>query len=809
MNKSQSYVRWFDTLTVADVPIVGGKNASLGEMVRAMSADGIRVPNGFATTAAAYWAVLEANDLKDKIKDTLALWKRGLITLQDAGRAIRSMLREATLPDELSAQILEAYHQLSRQYGKRDVDVAVRSSATAEDLPTASFAGQQETFLNVHSDGEVLEACRNCYASLFTDRAITYREEQGFDHMQVALSIGIQKMVRADKASSGVMFTIDTETGFPNAVVINGAWGLAKMWCRAVNPDEFTIYKPLLSDPHFMPIIQKELGAKEQKMVYAVGGSRAVKNVATTKEEQRMFVLNDAEIVQLGRWACAIEKHYGRPMDIEWAKDGDTGDLFIVQARPETVQSQLEASSLKTYTLKGTDQRLLTGMSVGQAIAAAPACVIKSAADIALFQPGAILVTGMTDPDWVPIMKQAAGIITDFGGRTSHAAIVSRELGIPAIVGTGEATHVLNNDQAITLSCAEGDHGYVYDGILDFDVQVLDLGNLPTPRTRLMMNIGDPDAAFRWWRLPAHGIGLARMEFIINNAIKIHPMALVRYATLQDEHAKREIARLTAGYADKTEYFVDHLALGIAKIAASQYPEPVIVRMSDFKTNEYANLIGGREFEPDEENPMLGFRGASRYYSPRYREGFALECRAIKRVREEIGLSNVVVMIPFCRTVEEADQVLEVMAENGLRRGENGLKVYVMAEIPSNVILATEFAERFDGFSIGSNDLTQLTLGVDRDSGTLTALFDERNPAIMRTIEMLLEKAHAAHTPVGICGQAPSDYPDFAAFLVAHGIDSISLNPDSVINVLQRVAEEEASHRMELPSAMATHTVAA
>lgn len=798
MNSLQMYVRWFSTLTVADVPIVGGKNASLGEMVRTLGADGIRVPDGFATTSEAYWSVLEANDLTAKIQETLSRWKHGAITLQDAGRAIRSMIRHATLPEALTRQILEAYHELSRKYGKRDVDVAVRSSATAEDLPTASFAGQQETFLNVHGDGEVLEACRNCYASLFTDRAITYREEQGFDHMQVALSIGVQKMVRADRAGSGVMFTIDTETGFPNAVVINGAWGLGENVVQgAVNPDEYTVYKPLLSNEKLMPIIQKELGAKEQKMVYAVGGSRSVKNVATTKEEQGAFVLNDQEIVLLARWACTIEEHYGRPMDIEWAKDGDTGELFIVQARPETVQSQLEASSLKTYTLKEAGERLLTGMSIGQAIAAAPACVIKSAADIALFQPGAILVTGMTDPDWVPIMKQAAGIITDFGGRTSHAAIVSRELGIPAIVGTGEATQVINNGQKITLSCAEGDHGYVYSGILDYVVEVLDLGNLPTPKTRLMMNIGDPDAAFRWWRLPAHGIGLARMEFIVNNAIKIHPMALVRYETLQDEHAKREITRLTAGYADKTEYFVDHLARGIAKIAASQYPEPVIVRMSDFKTNEYANLIGGREFEPEEENPMLGFRGASRYYSPRYREGFALECRAIKRVREEIGLSNVVVMIPFCRTVEEADRVLDVMADYGLRRGQNGLKVYVMAEIPSNVILATEFAQRFDGFSIGSNDLTQLTLGVDRDSGTLTELFDERNPAIMRTIELLLEKAHAAAVPVGICGQAPSDYPDFAAFLVEHGIDSISLNPDSVIAVLQRVAEEEANQNPE------------
>ena len=799
MDKSRSYVRWFNTLAVEDVPIVGGKNASLGEMLQTLGGKGIRVPDGFATTSEAYWAVMEANELVEEIGATLARWKQDEITLQDAGRTIRSMIRHATLPEELNRQILDAYHKLSKEYGKRDVDVAVRSSATAEDLPTASFAGQQETFLNVHGDGELLEACRNCFASLFTDRAITYREEQGFDHMQVALSIGVQKMVRADKASSGVMFTIDTETGFPNAVVINGAWGLGENVVQgAVNPDEYTVYKPLLNNEAYMPIIQKELGAKEQKMIYAVGGSQAVKNVATTKEEQRAFVLNDDEIVLLGRWACIIEDHYGRPMDIEWAKDGDTGELFIVQARPETVQSQLEASSLKTYTLKETGARLLTGMAVGQAVAAAKACVIKRAADITLFEPGAILVTGMTDPDWVPIMKQAAGIITDFGGRTSHAAIVSRELGIPAIVGTGEATHMLEDGQAITLSCAEGDHGYVYDGILDYVVETLALDNLPTTKTRLMMNIGDPDAAFRWWRLPAHGIGLARMEFIINNAIKIHPMALVRFDTLQDENAKRTIEKLTAGYADKTEYFVDHLARGIAKIAASQYPEPVIVRMSDFKTNEYANLIGGQEFEPNEENPMLGFRGASRYYSPRYREGFALECRAIKRVREEIGLGNVVVMIPFCRTLAEADQVLDVMAGYGLKQGEHGLKVYVMAEIPSNVVLATEFAARFDGFSIGSNDLTQLTLGVDRDSGELTELFDERNPAITRTIEALLEKAHMPPVfPSASAAKRPATTQTLPPSWCEHGISSISLNPDSIITVLKRVAEMEATLELE------------
>jgi pyruvate,water dikinase len=786
------YIRWFNQLTVKDVGLVGGKNSSLGEMLRTLQPDGIHVPDGFATTAEAYWAFLDANYLPAKIAEQLEQWHKGEITLQQAGSTIRSMLRHGELPAELRQDILEAYRKLSAQYGFPAVDVAVRSSATAEDLPQASFAGQQETFLNIHGEGELIEACRKCYASLFTDRAIVYREEQGFDHMKIALSAGVQKMVRSDKAGSGVIFTLDTETGFPDVVVINGAWGLGENVVQgAVNPDEYVVFKPLLDKPGLKPIIQKELGAKEQKMVYATGGNRAVKNVHTTHAERSSFVLNDEEIILLARWAGIIEKHYGRPMDIEWAKDGETGELFIVQARPETVQSRRNAGVLKTYTLKGKGKRLLTGMAIGQAIAAAKACVIKSADEIERFEPGSILITGMTDPDWVPIMKQSAGIITDFGGRTSHAAIVSRELGIPAIVGTGEATKVIKNGQEITLSCAEGDHGYVYEGISQYEEKVLNLEDLPKLRTRIMMNIGDPDAAFRWWKLPCQGIGLARMEFIINTAIKIHPMALVRFEQLSDERVKRTIEKLTLGYADKTEYFVDHLARGIAKIAASQYPHPVIVRMSDFKTNEYANLIGGHEFEPKEENPMLGFRGASRYYDVRYREGFALECKAIKRVRETIGLDNVVVMIPFCRTLEEADRVLDVMAANGLQRGEMRLKVYVMAEIPSNVILAKEFAARFDGFSIGSNDLTQLTLGVDRDSGDLTALFDERNDAVKRMISLLIADAHVAGRPVGICGQAPSDYPDFAAFLVERGIDSVSLNPDSVLTVMQRIIEME------------------
>lgn len=796
MSKHESYIRWFDTLTVNDVPIVGGKNASLGEMYRALEADGIRVPDGFATTAQAYWYFLEANNLVEAIQEQISQWEAGVKPLEDVGRVIRRLLLRAEFPDDLAAALQEAYHTLCQRYGVDHVDVAVRSSATAEDLPQASFAGQQETFLNISGDTELLEACRKCYASLFTDRAISYRQSQGFNHMDVALSIGVQKMVRSDKAGSGVIFTIDTETGFPRVVLINAAWGLGENVVKgAVTPDQYMVFKPLLDRPSLTPIIEKTLGAKEKKMIYAVGGSETTKNMDTTITERRSFVLEDEEILELARWAVIIEQHYGRPMDIEWAKDGNSGELYIVQARPETVQSQREAASLKTYTLKEAGRLLLTGVSVGDAIAASKVCVIKSAADISQFVDGAILVTGMTDPDWVPIMQRAAGIITDFGGRTCHAAIVSRELGVPAIVGTGEATHVLKDGQEVTLCCAEGDQGHVYDGILPYEESEVSLQDIPETETQIMMNIGDPAAALRWWRLPCQGIGLARMEFIINNIIKTHPMALVHFDKLQDKKLRAVIEDLTRGYTDKTKYFVDHLARGIAKIAASQYPEPVIVRMSDFKTNEYANLIGGAEFEPEESNPMLGFRGASRYAHELYREGFALECKAIRAVRDEIGMTNVIVMIPFCRTLEEADNVLSVMAQYGLERGRNGLEIYVMAEIPSNILLAKAFAERFDGFSIGSNDLTQLVLGVDRDSSLLAKLFDERNEAVKLIIRNLLRDAHETGSKVGICGQAPSDYPDFAAFLVESGIDSISLNPDSVIKVKRRVAQEEAKRQ--------------
>jgi pyruvate,water dikinase len=796
MARKKTYVRWFGELRSKDVPSVGGKNASLGEMISTLKKQGIRVPDGFATTSAAYWKFLDDNKIREKVDALVKDLKSGAKPLSQVGKSIRKLFLDSHLPDELAEQIRVNYRELCRRYRMKNVDVAVRSSATAEDLPEASFAGQQETFLNVKGEKMLLEACLKCYASLFTNRAISYREEKGFDHMDVALSIGVQKMVRSDKASAGVMFSIDTETGFPDVVVINGAWGLGENVVQgSITPDEWVVFKPVLNKPKSKPIVEKTLGGKAKKMVYSTGGKKAVKNMATSQYERQSFVLEDHEILQLARWAVDIEKHYGKPMDIEWAKDGKSRGLFIVQARPETVQSRKEAASLKKYTLKEKGRRLLTGLAIGEAIAAGRACLIKSAEDIDQFKDGSLLVTEMTDPDWVPIMKRSAGIVTDHGGRTCHAAIVSRELGIPAVVGTGDATKILKDGQKITLSCSEGDKGYIYDGILKFQESHVSL-DVPKTKTQVMLNIASPSAAISWWRLPTEGIGLARMEFIINNIIKIHPMALIHFNKIKDKETRNQIRELTKNYKDKTEYFVDHLARGIAKIAVSQYPHPVIVRMSDFKTNEYANLIGGEGFEPAEANPMLGWRGASRYYDEGYREGFELECKAIRRVREEIGLDNVLIMIPFCRTVGEADRVLAVLAKNGLKRGKKGLEVYVMCEVPSNVIQADQFARRFDGFSIGSNDLTQLSLGVDRDSSRLAELFDERNETVKRLIRSVIKEAHKAKTKVGICGQGPSDYPDFAAFLVEEGIDSISLNPDSVIGVKKRIAKMEQEIKM-------------
>ena len=784
-------VIWFEELSRGDVAIVGGKNSSLGEMVQTLASRGIRVPIGFATTADAYRAFLASNDLEGRIGAVLEALDAGKLPLAEAGKQIRAMIRQGDWPQGLLEEIRTAYTEMASRLGDMRPSVAVRSSATAEDLPDASFAGQQETYLNVVGEADLLEACRNCYASLFTDRAITYRQLKGFDHMQVALSVGVQQMVRADIGGSGVMFSIDTESGFDKVVLINAAWGLGENVVQgAVDPDEYQVFKPFLDRPALMPIVEKALGAKKKKMLYAGGGAKT-RNVPTSKAERAAFVLDDDEILELARMACTIEDHYGQPMDMEWAKDGQTGMLYIVQARPETVQSRLGAAAMKSYTVKEAGKTLLTGLSVGDAVAAGQVCLIEHARDIDRFVDGAILVTSTTDPDWVPIMKRASAIITDQGGRTSHAAIVSRELGLPAIVGTGDATHVLHDEQEVTVSCAEGETGFIYEGIAEYEVEEIALGDVPQTATRIMLNMANPSAAARWWKLPAEGVGLARMEFVVNNAIKVHPLALTRFDELKDEAARAEIEALTNGYDSKPEFFVDRLAQGLSRIAAVCYPHPMILRMSDFKTNEYADLLGGRQFEPNEENPMIGFRGASRYYSPAYRDGFALECRAVKRLREEMGFDNVVVMIPFCRTPEEADRVLEVMAENGLRRGENGLEVYVMCEIPSNVILAEEFARRFDGFSIGSNDLTQLTLGVDRDSGALAGLFDESNPAVLWMIREVIARAHKAGAKVGLCGQAPSNDPAFARYLVEAGIDTISVTPDSFMAVKRHVAEAE------------------
>jgi pyruvate,water dikinase len=787
-------VVWFEELGRGNVSRVGGKNASLGEMVCNLGAQGIDVPPGFATTADAYWQFVEANGLMKIIDTALKERKAGKASLQDAGQTIRHAFVRSDWPEDSAQAIRDAYRVLCERFGAPDMDVAVRSSATAEDLSDASFAGQQETFLNVRGENALLEACRRCYASLFTDRAISYREAKGFDHLKVALSVGVQKMVRSDIGGAGVMFSIDTETGFDQVVIIDAAWGLGETVVQGlVDPDEYQVFKPLLDDPALVPIIEKKRGEKARKVVYAAGSERPTRNVPTSKAERLSFVLEDAEILQLARWACAIEGHYGMPMDMEWAKDGETSALFIVQARPETVQSRKELGTLKSYRVKSKGRTLATGLSIGDAVVAGPVCVIDSPRGIDRFIDRAVLVTGTTDPDWVPLMKRAAAIVTDHGGRTSHAAIVSRELGLPAIIGTGNATQVLHDEQEVTVSCAEGDQGFVYEGIAAFEVEDLALDTIPRTRTKVMLNLANPAAAFRWWRLPTDGVGLARMEFVINNAIKVHPMALVRFDDLADDVAKRTIAELTRGYDDKTEYFVDRLGRGLARIAAAHFPKPVIVRMSDFKTNEYARLIGGAMFELAEENPMLGFRGASRYYSPRYREGFVLECRAIRRLREDMGFRNVVVMIPFCRSTKEADRVLEVMAETGLERGRNGLEVYVMCEIPSNVILAKAFAERFDGFSIGSNDLTQLTLGVDRDSADLAELFDEQDEAVKWMIRSVVTEAHRSGAKIGICGQAPSDYPEFAEFLVECDIDSMSVSPDSFIEVKQRIGVAEAA----------------
>jgi pyruvate, water dikinase len=790
---ARHYIRWFEEIGIGDVASVGGKNASVGEMVRNLGRYGIKVPPGFALTADGYRHFIEANSLETLIASRLGELEGGKASVAELGLTIRGAMLKARCPGDLAGAICQAYRDLSQRLGMDEADVAVRSSATAEDLPEASFAGQQESFLNVRGEAAVLDACRRCFASLFTDRAISYREAKGFDHLKVALSIGVQQMVRSDLAGAGVMFSIDTETGFDRVVLIDAAWGLGETVVQGtIDPDEYQVFKPLLSDAALKPIVHKRCGGKALKMIYTQESGQPTRNVPTSLAERSAYVLTDAEILQLACSACIIERHYRGPMDIEWAKDGRSGQLCVVQARPETVQSRAQAGVQRTYKIVQKGRKLASGLSIGGGVVSGPVCIIRDPKNIDRFVSGGVLVTTTTNPDWVPIMKRAAAIVTDRGGRTSHAAIVSRELGVPAIVGTGDATKVLHQEQYVTVSCAEGDEGFVYEGIAEVVTEEIDVTAVPSTRTKIMLNLANPAAAFRWWRLPADGVGLARMEFVIANHVKVHPMALVHFDRLTHGNAMTAIAELTRGYEHKADYFVDRLSLGLARIAAALYPKPVIVRMSDFKTNEYANLIGGADFESKEENPMLGFRGASRYYSPEYRDGFALECRAIRRLREEMGFTNVVVMIPFCRSPDEADRVLKVMAENGLERGEKGLEVYVMCEIPSNVILAAAFAERFDGFSIGSNDLTQLTLGVDRDSELLASLFDEQNEAVKWMIHRVIQEAHKADAKVGLCGQAPSDHPEFAEFLVECGIDSISVVPDSFTSVKKHVAEAES-----------------
>lgn len=791
------FIRWFREIGMADVPLVGGKNASLGEMYRELTPCGIKIPNGFAVTAAGYRHVLQVGGLAETIRQILSgLDTRDLANLAERGRRVREAILTTPLPYDLQQEIIQAYTALCAEYGP-ETDVAVRSSATAEDLPDASFAGQQESFLNIRGERALLEACRQCLASLFTDRAISYRVDKGFDHFAVALSIGVQQMVRADLGAAGVLFTLDTESGFPDVVLINSAYGLGESVVKGrVDPDEFLVFKPTLRQG-FRAILKRTVGAKQEKLIYATRGSRSTRIVPVPVEEREQLSLTDDEVLTLARWGCLIEEHYSQkagrsvPMDVEWAKDGRTGELFLLQARPETVHAATRKATLDTYRLHERGPVLLTGKSVGEKIGAGPVRIIKDVGELQQFRPGEVLVADMTDPDWEPMMKMAAAIVTNRGGRTCHAAIVSRELGVPCVVGTENATAVLHIGQPVTVSCAEGEVGVVYEGICKFTRQTLDVSTLPRPRTKVMLNVGNPDRAFSLSFLPNDGVGLAREEFIISSAIQIHPLALVHFDRLPAGPVKERIAYLTRRYPNRAEYFVDRLAEGIGQIAAAFYPKDVIVRLSDFKTNEYAGLLGGETFEPKEENPMIGFRGASRYYDSRYREGFLLECRAMKKVREEMGLTNVKLMVPFCRTVEEGKKVLAVMAEAGLRRGENGLEVYVMCEIPANVILAEEFAEIFDGFSIGSNDLTQLTLGLDRDSAIVAHLFDERNPAVMRLVQDVIQRAHACGRKVGICGQAPSDYPEFARFLVACGIDSISLNPDAVLKTTQEIVEME------------------
>ncbi len=795
---SGRYIRFFKDIRIEDIPLVGGKNASLGEMYRELSPYGVKVPNGFAITGEAYRYLLDQAGAWPALHAALnGLDPTNVTDLAKRGARAREIIYGAPLPADLQTEILTAYAELRREYGET-LSVAVRSSATAEDLPTASFAGQQDTYLNISGEAALLDACRRCFASLFTDRAIHYRVGQGFDHFKVALSIGVMKMVRSDKATSGVMFSLDTETGFRDVVFITASWGLGENVVQGtVDPDEFYVFKPAFLRGK-KAVLRRVLGSKKIKMIYTEGDTRnSTRNVATRRHEQESFCLSDADVLTLADYAIKVERHYSqkmqanRPMDMEWAKDGTDDQLYMVQARPETVASQKKGQMLEEYILEGQGTVLVQGRAIGGRIASGPVHIISDVKHLAEFKPGEILVAETTTPDWEPVMKEAAAIVTNRGGRTCHAAIIARELGIPAVVGTDQATTTLKEGDSVTVSCAMGDIGNVYAGALPFTVRHTDLATLPRPQTQIMINLGNPEIAFQTCMLPNDGIGLARMEFIINSAIKAHPMALLHPEKVEDAHEREALAALIQGYAQPTDFFVERLSEGIGTIAAAFYPKPVVVRMSDFKTNEYASLLGGRWFEPEEDNPMLGFRGASRYAHPAYAEGFRLECLAMKRVRGEMGLDNVILMLPFVRRVKEADDVLAKMAEFGLRRGENGLQIYAMCEIPNNVILIDQFAKRFDGFSIGSNDLTQLTLGVDRDSAIVAFDYDERDDGVKEMIRLAVEGCARNGIHSGLCGQAPSDYPEMAEFLVQIGIQSMSLNPDTVLTTTLHVLDVE------------------
>lgn len=791
MDYAQAYIIPFNHLRNTDVGIVGGKNASLGEMIFSLDAIGIKVPGGFATTVRCFREFLDENQLTPKLESLLSqLDDKHLSNLAVIGTACRGLLKQAQLPEEVKREILQAYKQLS---GGIPISVAVRSSATAEDLPTASFAGQHDSFLNVEGEDELLIAIKDCFVSLFNDRAIKYRLDNGFDHMHVFLSAGVQRMVRSDLGSAGVAFTIDPESGHENIIYITSAWGLGESVVQgAVNPDEFYCFKPFV-DQTFPTVFHRKLGEKEMKMIYAEKGSaKRVKSIATSASEQQAFSLSEQHVEKLAEWCFRIENHYKMPMDIEWALDGLTDELFIVQARPETVHGKDALPVIKEFKLKQKAEPIVTGKAVGRSIVSGQVRIVHSLADASKVNMGDIIVADITNPDWNAMLRKAVSIVTNKGGRTSHASIIARELGIHAIVGAGNATEQLKDGQMITVSCIEGDEGRVYDGKLDWETREIPIDSLAATKTKAMFILADPDKAFRLSKYPNSGVGLLRMEFIITQSIQIHPMALVQFEQLADRKAKMAIQAITAGYKDKKKYFVDKLSEAVATVAAAFYPREVIVRMSDFKTNEYAQLMGGAAFEPDEENPMLGFRGASRYYHERYKAGFGLECEAMRVVRDEMGFTNVKLMIPFCRTIEEGRKVLVTMKEFGLERGKNGLEIYVMAELPSNVILAEDFAEIFDGFSIGSNDLTQLTLGIDRDSSVIIDLFDENNPAVLSMLEQVIKAAKRKNKKIGLCGQAPSDYPAFAGFLVNQGIDSISFNPDALIRGIENIAKAES-----------------